>query len=255
MIPVKIHNTTFYIKTNWSEYTIADVGRIESIKMPDRFKKLLQGEIQESDITEVEFIKTFPTYFGEVLLECSDIPAEIMAFIPYQDRTQLYSLVKSIIFDITLRTGVSHTYTNPTHIEHNGYMYSLPEQKKVLDMVIPYSDVSTVEFAESSQLLVVCSSLKESLSKNAALLCSLMLRDRSKPYNEIECVDGAAKFADLSMDKFWDVFFSLDIAMKLSAIYTMICLTAQARAEVEALDSQSLSTNLRMHKPVEHTHN
>ena len=76
--------------------------------MPERFTKLLRGDIKESDVTYEEQVKPFPQYFGLVLCELGNIPAAVMNKVTWADRTALYSLVSGIMSDIQTRSGASH---------------------------------------------------------------------------------------------------------------------------------------------------
>ena len=78
MITIDINGTKYSLKSNWNDITIEECQRLEAIEVPERFTKLLRGDIKESDVTYEEQVKTFPQYFGLVLCELGNIPAAVM---------------------------------------------------------------------------------------------------------------------------------------------------------------------------------
>lgn len=243
MITIDINGTKYILKSKWNDITIEECQRLEAIEVPDRFTKLLRGDIKESDVTYDEQVKVFPQYFGLVLCELGNIPTAVMNKVTWADRTALYSLVSGIMSDIQTRSGASHHYTNKTEFEHNGITYNLDEECKVLDALIPMPNTTAVEFVEQSDLLITLNNFKESLSTNAAMLCAIALRDRSKEYSERDVLMLAEQFKTLKMSDFWEVFFSLNVHTIRRVLYIAQSLTSQARAgEVEVVPN-CLSTN------------
>jgi hypothetical protein len=243
MITIDINGTKYSLKSKWNDITIEECQRLEAIEVPERFVKLLRGDIKEHEVTYEEQVKTFPQYFGLVLCELGNIPTAVINRVNWSDRTALYTYVSGLLSDIQTRSGASHHYTNKTEFEHNGITYRIDEECKVLDALIPMPNTSAVEFVEQSDLLIALNNFKESLSTNAAMLCAIALRDRSNEYNEREVLMLAEQFKTLKMSDFWEVFFSLNVHTIKRALYIAQSLTSQAKAEAGAEAPNCLSMN------------
>ena len=252
MITITINNNKHQLLTSWHEITIEQCARLEAIPMPERFRDLLLGKVKDSDITYKEQVKEFPAYFGQVLCELGAIPSEVMAKVQWSDRTALYEYVAGLINDLVNRAGISYTYEGKTTFEHLGETYTLDEDLQLMEQLIPLPNTSAGEFAETADLLVALNDTREAFSTNAALLCAIILRDRSKPYNEVEVLRLADKFKTLKMSDVWEVFFSLSTGTIKRALYILNSLQGASQPEADGEHLNCLSMSLQVPIQPEH---
>lgn len=242
---------------HWHEMTITKAIELQQVidGIPDNLRKLYdltaQGDAAREDynklhdnITDEEFAKIFPEFYGRVIMTLSDIPEEKMRLASPGDRAAFY-LQYSAPFVFGLLYWPDFTPSSIKYFEWEGVQYWLPEARIVLDHNRVLDSLTAIEFCEAADLQVFVSEVVGGLYGRAANIISILCRPKVwvsrdelatpsrvlidpekraellkhlddhrmtaieiiEPYDEKVCLQRAERFKGLTMDIVWEVFF------------------------------------------------
>lgn len=225
MITVTINEQTFHLFNEWKDITVDRASRVHDIRMPASLRKCYEVALNRSiseeeaqrqldeatkEISFEDQYKVIPKYFGEVLLELSDIPREMITKIDVTSIRAIYhTYLKKIVEGIHFIPS-DYQPNQINSFEFEGETYFLPTDKKVFGQSVPMVDLTALEFTESADLAIELAKINESkdLSRIANLI-AILCRKQGEAYDEDVCLKRGEEFKRLTMDLAWDVFFSL----------------------------------------------
>jgi len=226
MITVKINGREYKIKVDHKDFTIADYIklriRLNSIpallielyknyaakRTKDNKEKLLKDALEiEGKFTKEDKAKTLPTFYGEILALCSDIPDNVMKKIHRQDREITYNqycikTVAELLFEPKRITPINS-------FEFDGGKFIAPKHYEILGQKRPMGNSQVIEFSEAADLEIFSDELEGGKYEVLPNIISILYRPEGEAYDEKKSLERAKKMQHLTMDIGWSVFFYL----------------------------------------------
>lgn len=232
MVTVKISNVEYNIKDEWDEITLEEFVHLQQIcdKAPKKLKDImhlvLEGktdEISSVELSDREKVKTFPKFYGDLLVELSDIPKKVVNTIDSVSReTFFYTYLSKVAIscmhhpvDIPEVPRDSFDFVSSDKnlsLEMKELIngkYILPKSKEVLGEDRPLGYISTMQFTESSDLDLYMRGLDKKDYTMISNIVSILCVKEGEEYDEDISLARAKHFKHLTMDIVWDVFFYL----------------------------------------------
>ncbi len=250
MVNLEIHSAKYRLKDQWKEITLAEAIEIYKIakKLPSYWISLYEEKLKEepdqkriqdlaNKITIEDLEKNLPIIYGEMIMVLSDIPADVLKKVHSGDRRALYEqylshLVLGLLFWPAYKSqGISS-------FKHKGTTYYLPTASKLHGYEKPGADLTALEFTEVADLQIAAAHLEEGRFAHASKIIAILCRPKGEAYDETTCGNRAEGFMSLTMDKVWEVFFSL---LESTVIFQQHSLLSTLQAELLALLSGSKS--------------
>lgn len=223
MINIQIHNESVRIRDKWEEITLTEAQQLLKIakQLPqhviDLYRLYLVEDENEAEkqrlsamITPLEYSKTLPSIYGEILEVLSDGSKELINKLLPEDRRILYS---NFLLPVIAGLLISPTYT-PKQIKSfnfQGVKYFLPRYKQILNQDIPGADLSAIEFTEVADLEIASAGMDGGRLENAAMIVAILCRpmegDQREKYDENKAAERSIAFQHLPMNVIWEVFF------------------------------------------------
>lgn len=223
MVKVNITGKKYTVIEQWNEITINQAAEIYTAcdDIPDKLLDIYQALSDKDKLADVmeqvdeqESIKDFPVFYGKIIEMMSDIPAEIIDRISWNERTAFYNLyLEKFIIGLLLHP-FDYKAENIKSFTHEGKIYLLPETKTIINDERTFAEATAVEFAESADLELHSRKMKSGKYGVAANIISILCRPKGEKYNEATSLKRAEGFGELTMDVFWEVFFCLDLRLK-----------------------------------------
>ncbi|GAG69390.1 unnamed protein product [marine sediment metagenome] len=215
---IEIDDKKYNIK-NWDTLTIQEAEQLTNIELPEKMKELYTSgtkekfeEIQKTITVEDEI--NFGEYAGEVLKIMSDIPDELLKYMQYFDRNDLYEhYCRDKI--VSLIGGMPNYEPKKIEsFEFNGETFVLPKSLKIFDKYLPNHSETSLTFVEGQGLF---KAYAESQDKgNLKMLIAIYCRPEGEEYNEQKAIERSEQFNDLSMEVAWEVFFCITELLNIS---------------------------------------
>lgn len=206
---IKINDKEYKIK-DWDTLTIDQAQQLTDIELPVKMKKLYMakdekeynkalGEMTVSD--EIEF----GVYAGEVLRIMSDIPGELIDYMQYYDRNDLYEYycrekIVSLLSDMPL-----YEPKEMKSFEFEGETYHFPEGLKILDKYLPNHSEKSLTFIEGQAIFKAYVESKD--KGDISMLIAVYCRPEGEEYDEKKTIERAERFGSLPMEVALEVFF------------------------------------------------
>lgn len=206
---IRINNKTYHIK-DWDSLTIDEAQKLTEIEIPGKMLKLYQSktpkefeDFQKELTLQDEII--FGEYAGRVLKIMSDIPDELIEYMQYYDRNDLYEYhCRDKILSLINGTPIYE----PKGIESfqfEGERFLMPNGLKILDKYLPNHSEKAISFIEGQAIFKAYFETKE--TGNISMLIAIYCRPKGEKYDEGRVLERAEKFKKLTMDIAWEVFF------------------------------------------------
>lgn len=208
MITITI-DKQYKLPENWDEVTLSKAQEIFNVPLPKSLKQYYEDKLLEKPTektTYKDLVKTFPTYYGEIL-KVLGIPENVVKKIRWQDRSSFYNAYLSE-FVLGLHFMPKYQVRNLEFIDYGEKLY-FPRSKDVLGSVIPFAYTTAVEFAEMADLQIYSQEIAEGRYTVAANITSIMCRPKGEEYDEDTSLERAEKLKDMKMSDVWEVFFCL----------------------------------------------
>jgi len=219
MIKIKVQDKEYDLINDWSELTIQKFLEVQRIcdKAPEKLKKLIghvyfgeKDEIEKMNFSNREQLKTFPKFYGDILLEMSDVPKEVVKTMDFESRVIHFNnhLIKFVIGCLFAPVDIPEISNDSFKFE--GETFILPKSRNVLGNERPMGYISTIQFTESADLDIYMRDLDDKNYGVLANIIAILCLKEGEEYDEDVCLKRAEKFRNLTMDIAWDVFFYLD---------------------------------------------
>ena len=225
---IKINDKIYHVK-DWDTLTIEEAQRLSELELPEKLKKLYAAINEDKyyeivrEITPQDEID-FGKYSGEVLRIMSDIPDELIDYMQYYYRNDLYEYYCRDKI-ISLMSDIPHY--EPKEIESfsfEGVKYMMPKGLKVFDRYLPCHSERSLTFVEGQALFRAYMNTKN--TGNLGMLVAVYCRPTGENYNEKKSIERSAYLKKLPMHIAWEVFFCicvlLIISLKITSIYYQV---------------------------------
>ena len=234
MVGVTINGNEYSIFNEWEDITInksIEIYKLISV-MPPKLRELYecatQDDLDKVELDDDDMIRRFPTFYGQVLEVCGDIPNDVIKHTSSSDRritykTYLESMVIGLMylpqnlrpvteFEFNKIELVDDVWTKTDEI----ITYYLPKSKDVLGHEKIGAYMTALEFTESSDLEFFSKGLEGGKYEYSANIISVLARPLGEDYNEDISLGRAEFFKELKMDVCLGVFFSLITSLSTS---------------------------------------
>ncbi len=208
---IEINDKQYHVK-DWDTLTISEAEQLTDIELPEKLKELYSAgtkvkfeEVQKTMTVENEI--DFGKYSGEVLKIMSDIPEELIKYMQYFDRNDLYEYhCREKI--VSLIGQVPHYEAKKIEsFEFNGETFVLPKTLKIFDKYLPGHSEKALTFTEGQGLFKAYAESQE--KGNLKMLIAVYCRPEGEEYDEEKAIERSEQFGELPMLVAWEVFFCI----------------------------------------------
>jgi len=215
---IRINDKLYNIK-DWGTLTIEQAQQLSNLELPEKMKKLYMAASEDKyheisgKITPVD-AKDFGDYSGEVLKIMSDIPGELIDYMQYYDRNNLYEYycrdkIISLMSDIPF-----YVPKNIENFKFDGVNYLVPKGLKVFDRFLPCYSENSLVFIEGHTLFKAYMETKD--LGNIRMMIAVYCRPEGEDYNEKKAIERGEGFKKLPMYVAWEVFFCICVLSIIS---------------------------------------
>lgn len=238
MIGVKIRGKKYQACNEWEDITLEKFINLSQITIPEKLEKLwiassmLNTKVEKDKkhaeeeydnaqkaITEKDYIKVFPEYYGEVIEQLTDIPKSIINLMHYDIRADLFDqllrgFVLSLVYSapLIMKDGSAILY-EPAPIESfemDGETFYFPKSLRLYGDVIPMADEDVAPFAEAADIDLAIRELRRDGVMRFPLFMGIYCRKEGELYSESVALSRAEKFKKVNMSIVWALFFCTD---------------------------------------------
>ena len=207
---IEINDKQYHIK-DWDTLTISEAEQLTDIELPEKMEALYTAGTKEKfeEVQKTITVKdeiAFGNYSGKVLKIMSDIPDELIKYMQYFERNDLYEYYcrEKII---SLLGTPNHKPEEIESFEFNGETFLLPKSLKVFDKYLPGHSEKSLTFVEGQGLFRAYVDTQE--KGNLRMLIAIYCRPEGEEYNEQKAIERAEQFGELPMSVAWEVFFCI----------------------------------------------
>lgn len=244
MVNLEVHSAKVKLRDKWEDITLKEAIELYKLarKLPDYVISLFEEKLKEdpdekriaelsSKITAEDQFKVLPSIYGEMLQLLSNISEETLKKTTPVERKVLFDnffahLVLGLLFWPAYESQGINSFT------HEGVEYFLPNSTKLFGYEKPGVDLTALEFTEMADLQIAAAHLEEGKFGNASKIIAILCRPEGESYDEVKSGNRAESFMSLTMDKVWEVFFSL---VESTTILQQHSLLSTLRVEVGRL--------------------
>jgi len=200
MIKLRINKKRYKVKTKWAEVSTNDLTPLE---FPDVLQAIYKAKPEKQKelierLTSEQLTKELPDFYRAALVMFSNIPADVLQFVPAEEVTTLYqNTIEGLIYElITL---------NFNHIQKR-----VPVKSQFMDEVeIPSYDLTARQFCEAVDLV-------NAAKDDFRLLKYLPKIYTQKQYDEKEIINSKKQ----PIERVLDFFFITPLRSALLLIVT-----------------------------------
>jgi hypothetical protein len=230
MVTIEYLGKEYDVKSGWDELTIREFVQLQKVvnKAPTKLKEILgllyqgkQDEVSNMELSTREASKTFPKFYGDMMVACSTISSKDINKAMPSAREEFFKKYLIKFAFGCLIAPVDVPAVDREDFEFDGEVYPLPKSRKVMGKERPMGKISTIQFTEAADLDIAMREYDEGDYSKLANIVSILCTKEGEEYDEDVCLDRAEKFMDLTMDIVWDVFFYLDELWSLSTLHTL----------------------------------
>ena len=233
----------YHIKNDWPDLTIQDAIDLFKVikKAPALLSKIYHAKTQEkldelhAKVTHEHEVKTFPLFYGKMLMAMSDIPKEIMRQMQANERSSLYKILceETVI-------GLIHLPTKYEPQEEGGFEWKgekllYPASRIKMGEKIPLSEATALEFTEIADLEIFAKEMEGGKYEKAANIISILCRPEGEEYDEEISLKRAETMKDIPLNVMWDVFFWLIKHINASTRASAISISRRERRKLKRL--------------------
>jgi len=208
---IEINDKQYHVK-DWDILTISEAEKLTDLKLPEKMEELYTAgtkekfeEVQKEITTKDEI--NFGEYAGEVLKLMSDIPEELIKYMQYHERNDLYEYYcRNIIFSLMLPMPIFEP-KNIENFEFEGEVFVLPKTLKIFDKYLPGHSEKSLTFVEGQALFKAYAESQE--KGNLRMIIAVYCRPEGEKYDEQKAIERSEKFGKLPMSVAWEVFFCI----------------------------------------------
>ncbi len=254
MINFDYNGKVYKGRDQWSEITLADYLSLVRLAIPDKLRAyyISLGKLNEenpesvaafeaslADITEREWVKEFPLFYGKVIALLSDIPVESLH---YTTRSEIYDrffrhFIMTACYDIPMMQAdgklIEYMGEEMSSFEFEGETYYFPPSLRLLGEVVPMYDEEAVTFCEAADIELSMRSLADEGVEKFALVAAIYCRKKGEKYDEAVALERGERFKNLPMNVIWSLFFYIE-KLTLSFTKDMIASLKEAKKQLDA---------------------
>ena len=215
---IEINDKHYHIK-NWDTLTISEAEKLTDLKLPEKMRELYTAGTKEKfeeaqkEITTKDEIN-FGEYAGEVLKLMSDIPEELIKYMQYHERNDLYEYYcRDIVFSLMLPMPIFEPKKIES-FEFDSETFVLPKTLKIFDKFLPGQSEKSLTFVEGQALFKAYAESQE--KGNLRMIIAVYCRPEGEEYNEQKAIERSEKFGELPMSVAWEVFFCITGLLNIS---------------------------------------
>jgi len=208
---IEINDKHYHVK-DWDTLTISEAEQLTDLKLPEKMKELYTAgtkekfeEVQKTFTTKDEI--NFGEYAGEVLKLMSDIPEELIKYMQYHERNDLYEYYcRDIVFSLMLPMPIFEPKKIES-FEFDGETFVLPKTLKIFDKFLPGHSEKSLTFVEGQALFKAYAETQE--KGNLRMIIAVYCRPEGEGYDEQKVIERSERFGELPMSVAWEVFFCI----------------------------------------------
>lgn len=237
MIDVKIRGTKYQACSGWEDITLEKFINISQIAIPEKLENLwiassmLNTKIEKDKqhaqesydnaqkaITEKDYLRVFPEYYGLVIEQLTDIPKSIIDMMHNDIRADMFDqllrgFVLSLVYSapLIMESGTAILY-EPEPIESfemDGEVFYFPKSLRLYGDVIPMADEDVAPFAEAADIDLAIRELRRDGVMRFPLFMGIYCRKEGEAYSEAVALSRAEKFKNVNMSVVWALFFCI----------------------------------------------
>ncbi|NQU87642.1 MAG: hypothetical protein HQ541_17970 [Mariniphaga sp.] len=208
---IEINDKQYHVK-DWDTLTISEAEQLTDIEIPEKLKELYTAgtkekfeEVQKTMTVENEI--DFGKYSGEVLKIMSDIPDDLIKYMQYHDRNDLYEYHCRDKIISLLGAMPNYEPEKIESFEFAGETFILPKSLKIFDKYIPGHSEKSLTFVEGQALFKAYAESQE--KGNLKMLIAVYCRPEGEEYDEQKAIARSGQFGELPMSVAWEVFFCI----------------------------------------------
>lgn len=215
---IKINDKQYHIK-DWETMTISEAEKLTDIEIPEKLKELYTAgtkekfeEVQKTMTVENEI--DFGNYSGEILKVMSDIPEELIKYMQYHERNDLYEYYCREKIISLLGAMPIYEPKKIESFEFAGETFVLPKSLKIFDKFLPGQSEKSLTFTEGQGLFKAYTETQDKGSLK--MLIAVYCRPEGEEYNEQKAIERSEQFGELPMSVAWEVFFCITELLNMS---------------------------------------
>jgi len=215
---IEINDKQYHIK-DWDTLTISEAELLTDIEIPEKLKELYTAgtkekfeEVQKTMTVENEI--DFGNYSGEVLKVMSDIPEELIKYMQYHERNDLYEYYCRDKIISLLGAMPIYEPQKIESFEFSGETFVLPKSLKIFDKFLPGHSEKSLTFVEGQGLFKAYAENQE--KGNLKMLIAVYCRPEGEEYDEQKAIERSEQFGELPMSVAWEVFFCISELLNTS---------------------------------------
>jgi len=208
---IEINDKQYHIK-DWDTLTISEAEKLTDIKLPEKMKELYTcgtkekfEEVQKTITLDNEI--DFAKYAGKVLKIMSDIPNELIKYMQYHERNDLYEHYCREKIIALLSAIPDYKPEKIASFEFDGEVFVLPKTLKIFDKYLPGHSEKSLTFTEGQALFKAYAESQE--KGNLRMIIAVYCRPEGEEYDEQKAIERSEKFGELPMSVAWEVFFCI----------------------------------------------
>ena len=237
MIGVTVRSTKYQACSEWEDLTLEQFIQLSKIDIPEKLERLWIASSQISTdvkkdkaeaeeeykkateaITEVDYLKVFPGYYGKVIELLTDIPPEVVNRMHNDIRVDMFdqllrSFVLSLVYSapLIMKDGEAKLYTPPEtkSFKMGEAEFFFPKSLRLYGDVIPMADEDVASFAEAADIDLAVRELRRDGVLRFPLFMGIYCRKKGEVYEEKMALERADIFQKASMSIVWALFFCI----------------------------------------------
>lgn len=204
MIQFSVNKSTYKLNTTWQEITIQQAIDLTEIGMPDYLQtKLKEGGVGLSDFMVLDGLQ-FAKKSVSVL---AGIPEKELDKTHAGDVLNLFAIVLPLIIDLYNVTPQTYIPKMITEFTYKGETFLMPQSKVFNGVFVPGTDLDSVSFVESANLMAAIGQLKEKGLASMPALVACYCKKPGEVFDQFVIMERAEAFRGLPMSVAWEVFF------------------------------------------------
>jgi len=234
---VEIRGKWYQACSEWEDLTLEQFIKLSQIDVPAKLERLwiassqlhvedkkekekAQDEYKQANeaITERDYVKVFPEYYGKVIQELTEIPAKIVDLMHPDIRVDLFDnllrgFVLSLVYSapVIIKNNEADLY-EPKDIKSfkiDGEKYYFPKSLRLYGDVIPMADEEVAPFAEAADIDLAIRELRRDGVLRFPLFMGIYCRKEGEQYEEKIALQRAEIFKKVDMSIVWSLFFCI----------------------------------------------
>jgi hypothetical protein len=268
MIQIDHEGKQYTGRTEWGDITLAQFIELSKIPIPEKLRAYFIGLGQLSDlpesekaytdalaaITETDWLKNFPKYYGEVFSVLTDMPKEAIDTINGETRSEMFErffrhFIMTLCYDIPMMTedGKQKEYIAPKmdSFDIEGETFYFPKSLRIMGADVPMAGEDVVTFSEGADIELAIRSLAQEGLEKFPMFMAVYCRKEGEKYSEDVVMSREELFLKTPMDAVWSLFFyteELTLTSTLTILQSLNRVSQAARSLEPTMDLEDSFT-------------